>query len=764
MKFLKIHLFFVLVITLFLSNNLIAEENLDSLLIEAVNSKKFDLTKELIEKGANIEATNKNGSTPLLTASYYGNLDMVKYLISNNADIKALNEYGNSALYIASYSNHIEIARLLIEKGLDVNRINNSNWTPLLSSAYAGNLEIVKLLIGSRVDVNLSNNNGVTALMWATYKGHLDIIKLLVENGADYTQKGLIYNRDKDNSTYGSLISIAAGKNYVDILKYFIEDLKIEVDDKELSTNGNEDGWTALQWASFRGCKEAVEYLVSHNANVDEKYKGTTALMYAARTDQKEVIELLLSKNAKVNEKDNAGWTALMYASRYGHKDVVELLINNNAQVNDTSRAGWSSLYIAVTYGNQDVAEILTSNGADVNIIDKKGNTVIQIAHSKSFKDMALNLYYNGAETDIFTLLFLGFEQEAVSLLKDSSYSQSEYDSLLHIAFNYDMKDFIKSVVDAGAKINSSDADGNHLLHKAVLLEDIDLVKLIISFKANVNLVDFEGYTPYMLAKIRSNEAIQSLLVKNGARKQDIPQKQPELRIQTGHSWNVQELCYTPDSKTLISCSNGQYLKFWDVETGKEINNILSRYSAIYSVNVSPDGKHLVYSSYQCPVAIVDIFTGKTIKYLNVTGNPYVRSLKFSPDGKLLACLGKDIKIWDFHSGKENLTIKINHPYRRFAGEIKFSPNSRILAFRDSSIKLYNISTGSQFKIFNGHSKRISTFSFSNDSKHIISGSYDSTIIIWDIFKGKAIHAISELQSHISSISRNTVDELFAVG
>ena len=87
--------------------------------------------------------------------------------------------------------------------------------------------------------------------MWATYKGDLQTVKYLVGKKANYNYKqGVIYTNKEKTSYYGNLLGIASGENNLELMKYLIEDLKINIEDIEYNPeNSKADGWNALQWA-----------------------------------------------------------------------------------------------------------------------------------------------------------------------------------------------------------------------------------------------------------------------------------------------------------------------------------------------------------------------------------------------------------------------------------------------------------------------------------------------------------------------------------
>ncbi len=71
----------------------------------------------LVEKGAELEATNSDGNTALHLTSRKGWLTSVKYLLQKGANLHAKNNAGDTALHLASKEGHSSTLQYLVEKG-----------------------------------------------------------------------------------------------------------------------------------------------------------------------------------------------------------------------------------------------------------------------------------------------------------------------------------------------------------------------------------------------------------------------------------------------------------------------------------------------------------------------------------------------------------------------------------------------------------------------------------------------------------------------
>ena len=96
----------------------------------------IDVVKFLIQNGAQINAQNKYGHTPLYNAVQKGFLEIAKYLIENGAQVDIRNNKNKTPFDIAHKKNYFEIAKLLLEKkreAADKNPPNNiSDKAPCL--------------------------------------------------------------------------------------------------------------------------------------------------------------------------------------------------------------------------------------------------------------------------------------------------------------------------------------------------------------------------------------------------------------------------------------------------------------------------------------------------------------------------------------------------------------------------------------------------------------------------------------------------------
>jgi len=102
--------------------------------------------EEFIRAGININAKDKDGSTPLMIASEKGDGEMARVLLKNGAEPNASDINGYTALMFASYSGNLEIVKLLVAGGADVNTRDQDGWTALMFASVEKKTDVVDFL------------------------------------------------------------------------------------------------------------------------------------------------------------------------------------------------------------------------------------------------------------------------------------------------------------------------------------------------------------------------------------------------------------------------------------------------------------------------------------------------------------------------------------------------------------------------------------------------------------------------------------------
>ncbi|MCZ8226145.1 MAG: protein kinase [Microcystis sp. LE19-84.1B] len=218
----------------------------------------------------------------------------------------------------------------------------------------------------------------------------------------------------------------------------------------------------------------------------------------------------------------------------------------------------------------------------------------------------------------------------------------------------------------------------------------------------------------------------------------------------TGHSDWVWSVVYSPDGHYLASGSWNNPIKIWEVATGKQLRTLTGHSNQVLSVVYSPDGRYLASGSSNT-IKIWEVATGNELRTL--TGHPLlVFSVVYSPDGRYLASgSSNSIIIWEVATGK-GLPILTGHSSEVLS--VVYSPDGRYLASGsyDNTIKIWEVATGKELRTLTGHSDSVRSVVYSPDGRYLASGSYDNTIKIWEVATGKQLRTLTGHSEAVYSV------------
>ena len=344
-------------------------------LMLAFHHKNVYAAKVLLKAGADVNATTcMHNCTPLTYAVAHKDTDAINLLLKAGADPNIVFDESSDIrirgvpclLYAVFKYCSKEALQAIIDYGAHVNATSEENLTALMIACYKGCTDAIILLLKAGANPNIAIDHiGATCLMHAVdaYCSK-DVLQAIIDHGAD------VNATNKENLT---ALMIPCAKRYTNAVNVLLEtgaDPNIALD----------NGLTCLMYVVGGDySKEVLQALIDHRANVNATREGNhTALMIACAKSYTDAINVLLETDADPNIADDSGATCLMYAVfKDCSKDMPHAIIDHGADVNATSKENCTALMIACGKSSIGAINVLLESGADTNIANMNGNTCL---------------------------------------------------------------------------------------------------------------------------------------------------------------------------------------------------------------------------------------------------------------------------------------------------------------------------------------------------------------------------------------------------
>ncbi|KAI9888557.1 MAG: hypothetical protein M1814_006827 [Vezdaea aestivalis] len=474
------------------------------------------VVKLLLTEGANINAQNDDDESPLMLASFTGNIQMVQLILDNGADIEAEDVKGRTALVHASMVGNVDVAHLLIKAGAKIEP-GNGKATPLMVAAGRGGPAMVLSLLEAGSDLNARSSDGLQAIHWAVVNNKLDSLKVLVEKGS------AIEARTSDEKTP---LMVSARFGALECVEYLLQ-MGADV------ATTSKGGATALIQASSCGHSEVITMLLAKGADINQAADGNVLpLVEAAHTGMDEAAGILIEHGAQIDAADSDGCTALLDAAKNGHLSTVKLLVEKGANLEMRDRFGRTPLLAAAIAKMRMVVEYLMNAGASYMAASNFGDTaspcllalvrdLVQqidptlsppsdLDESDSDSSSVILIPSRRTPVDDTTLKPLDRLKQLLSLPSVSG-------DMMGGAAMETKTNFVKVLIEARADINGKNRRDNTALILATKSEREEVVKYLLEQSADPNITDKSHRTPLYWAVLKGYSTITKLLLENGA-------------------------------------------------------------------------------------------------------------------------------------------------------------------------------------------------------------------------------------------------------
>ncbi len=417
-----------------------------------------------------------------------GNKEAVRSLVQRKADVNAPQVDGSTALHWAVRAEDSATVDLLIRAGANASAANREGATPMLLATEKGNAALIEKLIAAGANPNAPlTKDGDTALMMAARTGKTDAVKMLLDHGAQVNTK----------ETWGDTTALmwAVSGGHAAVVKLLA--------DRGADLNAHSKFVPEATGRSFEGTGPVD----TKPGQAAAEYAGglMTPLMLAARDGDLDSARVLITAGADVNAIAGDGKAALELAIFNGNYDIASLLIDNKANVNHAEVLGFTPLFWAVDRRNMETAPnfrwMVTKDPLPLikKLLDAGANpnALIDNTPRARMREGSPRIVF---ATSIMRAAFAA-DMELVKLLLDHGANP-------HI-ISKDRETTLMAACGTGF-ING--------YHKGKsVAERLEVIRLMVKLGEDVNAADNYGITPLMVAANMGEISIVQYLIDQGA-------------------------------------------------------------------------------------------------------------------------------------------------------------------------------------------------------------------------------------------------------
>ncbi len=429
-----------------------------------------DMSALLLNRGADPDAVDQRGYTPLFTAASHGRTWILLHLLLRGADVNHTAPDGTTALSLAVKKGDLRHTEMLLWTGA----------TPTQSLANAAPTAEIKTLLESYLETPTLPDPTerrvpsfvLVPLHEAARRGDFPALEALTISTAG------IDIRDAKGRTP---IFDAIGAAQPEVVFYL---LALGADPNALDNEGRSPLGATMGWLGG-GLDDMRHFLIAKGANVNAVRKdGHSELTWAIKRDNEHGTQLLLYAGVDPLQTSAHG-TPFELAVNEGNQRIIDLLRRNgvDGEVRLKDDPTWLIINGA-RRGDIEIIDEALAAGADPNTLDPRGDPALTVAIFKRNVPAARHLIAAGADID------LPSQHDGRTPL----YATTVWDY-------HEMTLFRQELIDAGANPNARHTkDGRTMLQNSLGHRLGITQKQLIEAGVDLNARDKKGKTALTLA------------------------------------------------------------------------------------------------------------------------------------------------------------------------------------------------------------------------------------------------------------------------
>ena len=348
----------------------------DTPLITAVKQRASAVMKQLIDRKADLNLQDPRGNTALHIAVDEQEFPTITALVDANADCTILNKKGESAIHLAAALPDPRILKILLETSLharmNAEARNADGETPLFIAVKRQRARTAAWLARMEINLLATDKDGNTPLHCATLLRNSLLTRITMHPTA--------MGQRNNEGDIPIMLAVKTGKGEV------VESLLLSPSQLDpLDRHGN----TLLHLACIPEDNTILNFFLKRKlfAREEKNAEGATPLHLACKRNNLNAAKTLALYGATINTVDHLGQTPLMASINNANYEMSDFLLRYPiggaaASVNAQDYSGTTALHLCAIYNNIQTARLLMEYGANPNIENQNGQTAATIIWS----------------------------------------------------------------------------------------------------------------------------------------------------------------------------------------------------------------------------------------------------------------------------------------------------------------------------------------------------------------------------------------------